>query len=171
MVTYLPTKTYGVVEQRLPRQVSSNLCDTCLDFEQNFARPTNLIKPDVSAVKYFPHKTWEALQQSSRDGCQLCKLLFNGYIDTMNARRRAETSETMDDTKLWIESKLKQHYSTRPSCLEVNLQGLNSIDGYGGYRVSFKPGGSLTSGYRWDECYFFVAVEPGKGTYPGPMSS
>ncbi|KAF5971733.1 het-domain-containing protein [Fusarium coicis] len=82
---------YGPVHNRLPRNAVSTLCSVCLDFEQNYARPENFSKIDGDHfIMYVHHGSLQALKDSMQNGCQLCKLLYNGYVYTCYALRKEE---------------------------------------------------------------------------------
>lgn len=121
---------YGPVLSRLPRNAVSTLCSVCLDFEQNFVRPENFLKTNDNDFKmYVHHGSLPALKGSMQNGCQLCKLLYNGYVYTCYALR-----EKQDEGKSLraIESLIGQLEPSRPQL-----------------HIVFKPGG-FRGPYRLD---------------------
>lgn len=85
---------YGPVLNRLPRNAVSTLCSVCLDFEQNFACPESFAEINGGEggefKMYVHHGSLLALKGSMQNGCQLCKLLYNGYVYTCYALRKKQ---------------------------------------------------------------------------------
>ncbi|KAF5643442.1 heterokaryon incompatibility protein [Fusarium tjaetaba] len=103
---------YGPVLSRLPRNAASTLCSVCLDFEQNCVRPESFVEAKDNNYKiYLHHGSLPALKGSMQNGCQLCKLLYNGYVYTCYALRKSQ-----DEGKSLraIESLIDQLEPSRP---------------------------------------------------------
>ncbi|KAK3331833.1 hypothetical protein B0T19DRAFT_438713 [Cercophora scortea] len=144
-----PAQVYGPVSSRFPRTVSSQLCNLCLDFEQNYARPQNIIQGnEFDDEKIFAHHaTWSALKQSSQDGCQLCTLFMNGHLHTSHSRRSEELEhETLLDTDLRLTS--------APTPGGFQVQRWHTA---GGHRLSYLAANARS----WATSTFAVAIDVG----------
>lgn len=70
----------------------------------------SLIPPGTESASftyYIHHRNWELLKQSVDNGCELCKLLYNGYLHTRHERRSAKhESDSVDDTEFKLSKSL-----------------------------------------------------------------
>ena len=92
-------RQYSPIPSRLPRMVRSNLCDVCLAFEENCLRPWPLSHKKHIAVYLFPHHaSWEALELSCRNGCELCTLFRNGYLERYHSQNLRDVERKANET-------------------------------------------------------------------------
>ncbi|KAJ4264506.1 hypothetical protein NW762_005707 [Fusarium torreyae] len=110
----------------------SNLCRLCLDFEQNFACPRNFEKAIGGFKNFVHHQSLSALKEFMNKGCQLCKLLYNGYLHTRHARREEEDEDkSLQDIESLVDVRelyelqcyivLSRFRNNDPYCLELVL--------------------------------------------------
>jgi hypothetical protein len=91
-------REYSPVPSRLPRRVSSKLCDICLAFEENCLRPWPLSYDKHITVYLFPHHaSWEALELSCGNGCELCTLFRNGYLEKYRSQRLRDVEDKANE--------------------------------------------------------------------------
>ncbi|KUJ09005.1 HET-domain-containing protein [Mollisia scopiformis] len=87
------------IPSHLPRTVKSNLCDICLAFEENCTRPWPLSQEKQITVYLFPHHaSWEELEQSCQNGCELCTLFRNGYLEQYHSQMLRDIEHRADET-------------------------------------------------------------------------
>ena len=111
-------REYSPTPSRLPRIVKSNLCDICLAFEENCLRPPRHEK-DIQVYLFPHHASWEALELSGRNGCELCTLLRNGYLEQYYSQGLRDSKDSEDES---ADTTMPDHHESSRRSLQIHCE-------------------------------------------------